>query len=62
MVWFRGALKVSSDCNTFNHKTHSTIGKNNIYELPEGVKKNSKQAEEYLAGKMVFNVEELEVY
>jgi len=42
MVWFRGALKVSSDCNTFNHKTHSTIGKNNIYEIPEGVKKNSK--------------------
>jgi len=26
------------------------------------MKKNSKEAEEYLAGKLVFNVEEMEVY
>ncbi len=34
MVWFRGAFKISSYCNYFNHKTTSTFGKNNIYEIP----------------------------
>ena len=56
---------VNENCDTISFAS-SFFGKraNSIYtyRLPIGIAENSKEAEEYLGGKHLFNLDELEVY
>lgn len=50
---------IKNDCN-INCDSYSKFGHN--YELQEGIKYNSDQANSYLAGSYKFKVLEIEVY
>lgn len=54
-------LYISNYCNTNNDSTYIP-GNNGIYELPEGMDKESEESKCYLAGSERFKVLELEVY
>ncbi len=53
-------LYINNNCNT-NTSSYDP-GYDGIYELPEGMKKKSKESKCYLAGSQSFKVLELEVY
>ena len=58
--WQCYVLYIYNNCNT-NTSSYDP-GYDGIYELPEGMDKNSEESKCYLAGSKSFKVLELEVY
>ncbi len=52
---------IANDCN-INTKSNSYLETNGYYELPQGIKAESNEADSYLAGSYKFKVLEMEVF
>ena len=58
---YASGFYIENDCN-INTKSHSYLGFDGLFELPEGVKVGTNEANSYLAGSEFFKVLEMEVF